>query len=770
MTKFGVAQAVRRVEDIRFITGTGSYSDDLAFEDQTYAVVVRSPYAHAKIVSVDVEEAKGMPGVLDIITGADLQDAGVKGLPSLWPVTNRDGSKRAEPPHFALAHDKVRHVGDGVAFVVAETLAQARDAAEMVMVDYDALDAVSDARKAKQDGAPQLHDEAPGNMVFDFENGDEAGTEEAFAKAHRTVRVEVINQRVVANSMEARVAIADYDADADKITLYTPTQGGWGIKRQLAGCLGMEEDQIRVVTPDVGGGFGMKLFFYPEHILSSFAARKLKRPVRWTSDRQEAFLTDTQGRDHWSWAEMAIDENAKFLGLKVHTTANLGGYLSTMSCLIPTAAHAKVLCGVYDIPVMYLNVHGVLSNTTPVDAYRGAGRPEAIYLIERLVNRIAMETGLGADEVRRRNFIAPEQLPYKTSTGETYDSGEFKMIMERALKEADWDGFDARKAETEARGLKRGRGICYYVEATAGMPEESAAIRFEEGGMVTVLVGTQSNGQGHETAFTQLICDRLGIDAEKIKIVMGDTDAIPTGGGTGGSRSLVSTGTAINAMSDTVIEKGKAAAAQLFETNAIDIEFNDGTFEVAGTDRRIDIIDLAEEAKSMALAGQIETLDTRETAKFNPITYPNGCHVCEVEVDPETGVTDIVSWTVVDDFGRVVNPLFVESQVHGGIAQGVGQAMLEHGYFDDDGQMLGGSFMDYAMPRAYDLPNIAFHREEVPCKSNMLGTKGCGEAGCVAGPPALVNGIIDALSDYGVKEIDMPATPQAVWRAIQAAK
>ncbi|WP_416896140.1 MAG: xanthine dehydrogenase family protein molybdopterin-binding subunit [Minwuia sp.] len=770
MTKFGVAQAVRRVEDIRFITGTGGYSDDLHFDGETYAVVVRSPYAHAKILSVDVDDAKGMPGVLDVITGQDLQDADVKGLPSLWPVKNRDGSKRAEPPHFALAHDKVRHVGDGVAFVVAETLAQAKDAAEAVMVDYEPLDAVSDARKAKADGAPLLHDGAPGNMVFDFENGDEAGTKAAFEKAHKVVRVEVINQRVVANSMEARAAIADYDADADKITLYTPTQGGWGIKRQLAGCLGIEESQVRVITPDVGGGFGMKLFFYPEHILSSFAARKLKRPVRWVSERQEAFLTDTQGRDHWSWAEMAIDENAKFLGLRVHTTANLGGYLSTMSCLIPTAAHAKVLAGVYDVPVMYLDVHGMLTNTTPVDAYRGAGRPEAIYLIERLVNKIAMETGLGPDEVRRRNFIKPEQLPYKTSTGETYDSGEFLKVMERALEESDWNGFDARKAETEAKGLKRGRGICYYVEATAGMPEESAAIRFEEGGKVTVLVGTQSNGQGHETAFTQLICDRLGIDAERISIVMGDTDEIPSGGGTGGSRSLVSTGTAIHAMSDSVIEKGKQAAAQLFETNAVDIEFNDGTFEVAGTDRKIDIIDLAEEAKSMALAGQIETLDTRETTKFNPVTYPNGCHVCEVEVDPETGITTIDRWSVVDDFGNVVNPLFVESQVHGGIAQGVGQAMLEHGLFDDDGQLVAGSFMDYAMPRASDLPNIKFEREVVPCKSNMLGTKGCGEAGCVAGPPALVNGIIDALSDMGVTEIDMPATPQAVWRAIQAAR
>lgn len=770
MTKFGVAQAVRRVEDIRFITGTGEYADDIRLEGQLFAVVVRSPYAHAKILSVDADDAKTLPGVVDIVTGQELQDAGVGGLPSLWPVKNKDGSKRAEPPHFALAHDKVRHVGDGVAFVVAESLAQAREAAEAVMVDYEPLDAVADARKAKEPDAPLLHDSAPGNLVFDFENGDEAGTKSAFDKAAKVVRIELINQRVVANSMEARTSIADYDAEADKITLYTSTQGGWGIKRQLAGCLGLEDSQVRVVTPDVGGGFGMKLFFYPEHILSAYAARKLKKPVRWISDRQEAFLTDTQGRDHWSWAEMAIDENAKFLGLRVHTTANLGAYLSTMSCLIPTAAHAKVLAGVYDILVMYFDVHGVMTNTTPVDAYRGAGRPEAIYLIERLVNRVAMETGLDQDEVRRRNFIRPEQMPYKTSTGETYDSGEFGRLMERALEEADWQGFAARKAESAKAGLKRGRGLCYYIEATAGMPEESAAIRFDEDGTVSVFVGTQSNGQGHETAFTQLICDRLGIDAEKVKIVMGDTDAIPTGGGTGGSRSLVSTCTAIHAMSDAVIEKGKAAAARHFETSAVDIEFGDGSFSVAGTDRRIDILTLADEARKMALAGEIEALDTRETAKFNPVTYPNGCHVCEVEVDPDTGVTRIDRWTVVDDFGNVVNPLFVESQVHGGIAQGVGQAMLEHGYFDEDGQLLAGSFMDYAMPRAYDLPNFDFHREEVPCKSNMLGTKGCGEAGCLAGPPALINAIIDALSDLGVTQIDMPATPQAVWRAIQAAK
>lgn len=770
MTKFGVAQAVRRVEDVRFITGTGEYSDDIQLAGQLFGYVVRSPYAHAKILSVDVGDAKAMPGVIDIVTGQELQDAGVGGLPSLWPVTNRDGTKRAEPPHFALAHDRVRHVGDGVAFVVAETLAQARDAAEAVIVDYEPLDAVSDARKAQEAGAPLLHESAPGNQIFDFGNGDEDGTKAAFEKAAKVVRVEVINQRVVANSMEARAAIADYDAEADKITLYTPTQGGWGIKGQLAGCLGIKPEQVRVVTPDVGGGFGMKLFFYPEHILSSYAARKLKKPVRWVSDRQEAFLTDTQGRDHWSWAEMAIDENAKFLGLRVHTTANLGAYLSTMSCLIPTAAHAKVLAGVYDIPVMYLDVQGIVTNTTPVDAYRGAGRPEAIYLIERLVNRVAMETGLGQEEVRRRNFIKPEQMPYKTSTGETYDSGEFGRLMEQALVESDWDGFEARKAESAKAGLKRGRGMAYYVEATAGMPEESAAIRFDDDGMVSVFVGTQSNGQGHETAFTQLICDRLGIDAEKIRIVMGDTDAIPSGGGTGGSRSLVSTGTAIHTMSDSVIEKGKAAAAQHFETNAVDIEFEGGSFSVAGTDRTIDIIDLAEEAKKMALAGQIETLDTRETTKFNPVTYPNGCHVCEVEVDPDTGITRIDRWTIVDDFGRVVNPLFVESQVHGGIVQGVGQAMLEHAYYDDEGQILAGSFMDYAMPRASDVPFFNFHREEVPCKSNMLGTKGCGEAGCVAGPPALINAIIDAISDLGVKAIDMPATPQAVWRAIEAAK
>ncbi|MEC9346381.1 MAG: xanthine dehydrogenase family protein molybdopterin-binding subunit [Pseudomonadota bacterium] len=769
MTKFGIAQAVRRVEDVRFITGQGAYSDDLRIEGQLFAAIVRSPHAHATILSVDTAEARTMPGVVDVITGQELRDAGVGGLPSLWPVKNRDGSKRKEPPHFALAFDKVRHVGDGVAMVIAGTPTQARDAAEAVMVDYDPLPAVSDAMAAKAADAPQIHDDVPGNMVFDYGHGDEEGTKAAFAKADRVVRVDIVNQRIVVNSMEGRVAIAEYDAEADKITLTTPTQGGWGIKRQLCGCLGLKPEQVRVVTPDVGGGFGMKLFFYPEHILVAYAARKLKRPVRWTAERQEGFLTDTQGRDYQSWAEMAIDRDAKFLGLRVHSTANLGGYLSTMACLIPTTAHSKVLPGVYDIPVMYLDVHGMLTNTVPVDAYRGAGRPEAIYIIERLVNAVAVETGLEPDEVRRRNFIRPEQMPYKTSTGETYDSGDFPRVLERALAEADWAGFPARKAESEAKGLKRGRGICYYIEATAGMPEESAAIRFEEGGQVSVYVGTQSNGQGHETAFTQIISDRLGIDAERIRIVMGDTDAIPTGGGTGGSRSLVSTGTAINKMSDTVIDKGRKAAAEVFETSAVDIEFDAGSFRVVGTDRAIDIIDLAERAKGMALAGQIETLDTRETAALNPVTYPNGCHIAELEVDPVTGRVRIDRWTVVDDFGRVVNPLFVESQVHGGIVQGVGQALLEHGFCDADGQLIAGSFMDYGMPRADDVPFFAFSREEVPCQSNMLGTKGCGEAGCIAGPPVVINGIIDALKDMGVTAIDMPATPQAIWRAINAA-
>lgn len=769
MTKFGVSQSVRRVEDVRFITGTGNYSDDMRLDGQLYGYVLRSPHAHATILSVDADDAREAPGVHAVITGQDMQDDGVGGLPSLWPVTNKDGSDWTRPPHFALAYDKVRTVGDGVAFVVADSLQQAKDAAEMIMVDYDELPAVTCAVAAQEPGAPVLHEDAPNNVVFDFGHGDEAKTLEALENADRVVELELINNRVVVNSMETRVAISDWNNETERLTLYTPTQGGWGIKAQLSGALGLKPKQIRVVTPDVGGGFGMKLFFYPEHLMTAYASKKLGRPVRWTSERQEAFLADAQGRDHQSVARMAIDKDGKFLGLHVKTAANLGAYLSTVAGLIPTVAYSKVLVGVYDIPTMYMDVQGVMTNTVPVDAYRGAGRPEAIYLIERMVNQVALELGISQDEVRRRNFVQPEQMPYTTATGETYDSGDFPRIMEKALENSDWAGFEARKAESAKQGLKRGIGMTYYIEATAGTPEEAAAITFDNG-IATVYVGTQSNGQGHETAFTQVVSDRLGIDAENIKIVMGDTDAIPTGGGTGGSRSLVSQGTAIHKASDTIIEKGKASAGEYFETAAVDIEFDDGMFSVAGTDRMIDIMELADIAKLRQLAGNEDGLDTRESAKFNPVTYPNGCHVLEVEVDPATGVTTMDRYTIVDDFGKVVSPMMVESQVHGGVVQGVGQALSEHAVYDEFGQLQAGSFMDYGMPRADLFPSLDFERIEIPCKSNMLGTKGAGEAGCVAGAPVLINAIINALKDDGVTDLSMPANPQAVWRAIQAAK
>jgi len=771
MEKFGTAQPLRRFEDQRLLLGQGRYVDDINLPGQAYGVVLRSPHAHAAIKSIDTADAKAMPGVLAIYTAKDLVADQIGERPCGVPIKNKDGSARPNLPYPVLATDKVRHVGDSVAFVVAETLAQARDAAEAVMVDYDQLPGVADMNEAIKPGAPQIHDAAPGNLAFDWANYDKAAVDAAFAAAKHVVKLDVVNNRIVVASMEARAAIGDYDAKADRYTLYANTQGVHSVRGMLAGAiLKIAPEKLRVVTPDVGGGFGMKLFLYAEHALVTYAAKKLKRAVKWTSDRSEAFLSDTQGRDNLSSAELALDAEGKFLALKVLTLANMGGYLSNFAPFIPTIAGTRVLSGQYRIPAIYVEVKGVITNTVPVDAYRGAGRPEANYLVERLVEAAARQLKMDSQELRRKNFIQPSAFPYSTPTGLVYDSGEFAQNLTLAMKATDFAGFAARKKASAAKGKYRGFGIGCYLEATAGPTEERAEIKFEANGSVTLLVGTQSTGQGHETAYMQIISEKLGIPFDKIKVVQGDTDAIKTGGGTGGARSLYAEGGALVGAADVVIEKGKAVAGHLLEAAAADIEFTAGQFKIAGTDRGMSLLDVAAAAKAGKLPPGVDTdLDGEQVLNLQG-TFPNGCHVAEVEVDPDTGHVQTVAYSVVDDMGRVINPMIVEGQAHGGIAQGLGQALMENAAYDAGGQLLSGSFMDYGMPRADDMPPIGFELNVVPCVTNILGVKGAGEAGTVGAAPAVINAIIDALAEHGVTKIDMPATPEKVWRAIQGAK
>lgn len=769
MAKFGIGQPVRRVEDQRLVTGRGRFTDDVNLPGQVYGFVVRSPHAHARIRRIDTSKAMAAPGVLAVLTAADVGGASI---PCFVPITNRDGSKAPMPAHPILCRDKVRYVGDKVAFVVAETRAQARDAAELVEVDYEPLEAVVDTAAALGARVPPVHEECPGNLAFDWHFGDEQAVAAAFAKAARRVRLELVNNRLVCNPMEPRAAVAEWDAGAGKLTVHTCTQGGWAFRDVLAQNLGLPKEKVRVVTPDVGGGFGMKAMFYGEYTLCAFAARKLGRPVKWTSERGEAFLSDSQGRDHVTVAELAFDSDHRILGLKVDVVANMGAYYYFFAPFIPTGAALKVLPGVYDVKCLSYGVKAVFTNTVPVDAYRGAGRPESIYCIERLMDLAAAELGVDRLELRRKNFIRPEQMPFKTAAGEVYDSGDFERVMTAAVARADWQGFPARRAEAARRGKLRGIGLCYYIESTMGNPVEHATVRFAADGAVEVLVGTQSNGQGHETAYAQVLVDRLGVPFEKVRIVQGDTDAIADGGGTGGSRSLTAEGVAILEASDRVIEKGKIAAAHVFEAAVADIAFEGGTFRVAGTDRAIGIMELAERVRVMASkpAGLEEGLDASASIELDAWTFPNGCHVAEVEVDPETGVTRIVRYTVVDDFGVVVNPLLVEGQVHGGVVQGIGQALLEHTVYDRSGQLLTGSFMDYCMPRADDLPSFDFSTVEVRCRNNPLGVKGCGEAGSVGSCAAVINALVDALSPLGIRHVDMPALPEKVWRLAQGAR
>jgi len=765
--KFGVGQSVRRTEDIRFITGRGQYTDDLYFPGEAFAAFHRSPYGHARIRRVDISAAKSSPGVIAVLTQEDAEKAGAGPMPCLAPISSRDGTfvRASDKPQLNGKH--ITFIGEAIVMVIAETYAQARDAAELVDVDYEPLDAAGTLEAAPS--GPQIWDTAPGNLVFDWAHGKEDAVNDAFAKAAHVVSLDTIQNRIVVNSMETRNAIGLYDKASDSYTLYTGSQGAGGLRDRIAGnVLGIDKSKLRVITTDVGGGFGMKGFFYPEQVLALVAAKIVGRPVRWSSDRTEAFLSDDHGRDMQMMGELALDRDGKILAMRVTGTANMGGYLSQFAPFIPTLAGGRIFGGVYRIPVLWANIKGYFSNTAPVDAYRGAGRPEAAYLMERLMDAAAAKTRIDRVELRKRNLPSPDELPYKNWFGIPFDSGDYPRMLSEGLKRADVAGFSARRKASEARGLKRGLGIAYYVEITAAMGSEPAAVKFTDNGGVEVFVGTQSNGQGHETAFAQLVAERLGVPFESVTVKQGDTEWV-NGGGTGGSRSLNMAGGAINNASDEVIRKGTQAAGQVLQAGgqAVNFEIVEGTgrFRVAETDRALTVGELAVTLRREKLPGFEHGLDSDAMYEGTASTFPNGCHVCEVEVDPETGVVNVVSYNVLDDFGRVINPMIVRGQVQGGVVQGIGQALLENCVYDPaTGQLLTASFSDYAMPRADDLPDIDFAYEEIPCKTNPMGAKGCGEAGTVGALPSVMSAVCDAL---GVVHMDMPATPERVWRALR---
>ncbi|PWC76514.1 xanthine dehydrogenase family protein molybdopterin-binding subunit [Azospirillum sp. TSH64] len=784
----GIGASVRRREDQRFLTGRGNYTDDFKRLNMTHAVHVRSPYAHARILGIDFTDAAAMPGVVAVLTGADMEADKVGSLPCGWQIHSKDGSPMKEPPHYPLARDRVRYVGDAVAVVIAETREQARDAAEMVVVDYEELPAVGSSTRAVAGGAPLVHDDAPDNVCYDWHLGDKAATDAAFANAAHIAKIDLVNQRLVPNAMEPRAAMGEYDQSNGEYTLTTTSQNPH-VTRLLMGAfvLGIPEHKLRVVAPDVGGGFGSKIFHYGEEAVVTWAARKVGRPVKWTADRSESFLTDAHGRDHVSHAELAMDADGNFLALRVSTLANLGAYLSTFAPSIPTYLYATLLAGQYKTPAIYAEVKAVFTNTSPVDAYRGAGRPEACYLIERLVDVAAGVMGMDKTEIRRRNFVPKEAMPYQTPVALQYDTGDFAKNLDIALPLVDYPGFQQRRAESKARGKLRGIGFATYIEACGIAPSnvagalgaraglyECAEVRFHPTGSVTVFTGAHSHGQGHETTFAQIVAERFGIPIENVEIVHGDTNKIPFGMGTYGSRSLAVGGSALVKAMDKVERKARKIAAHMLEAAETDIEVKEGRFTVAGTDKSLGIGDIALQAyvpHNFPLDELEPGLD--EQAFYDPknFTYPNGCHVCELEIDPDTGVTTIVSFAAVDDFGNVINPLIVEGQVHGGLVQGIGQALYENCVYDEEsGQLVTGSYMDYCMPRADDVPSFTVrYHEDQPCTHNPLGVKGCGEAGTIGAAAAVMNAVVDALSDYGVTHMDMPATPEKVWRTIRDA-
>jgi len=784
-----IGTPVRRREDYRFLTGQGTYTDDINRPGQLHAYILRSPHANARINAIDTSAAKTAPGVVAVFTGADMAADGIGGLPCGWLINSKDGSPMKEPAHPVLVTDRVRHVGDHVAVVLAESLAQARDAAEKIAVDYAVEPAVVDVAAALQPGAPQVWPaEAPGNVCYDWHLGDGAAVDAAFATAAKIVKLDLVNNRLIPNAMEPRAAIGEFNRATGEHTLYTTSQNPHVIRLLMgAFVLHIPEARLRVVAPDVGGGFGSKIYHYAEEAIVTWAAPKVRRPVKWTAERSESFMSDAHGRDHVTHVELALDAGAKFLALKVSTIANMGAYLSTFATCIPTYLYGTLLAGTYTTPAVYVETKAVFTHTVPVDAYRGAGRPEATFLLERIVDLAADELGLDPGELRRRNFVAADAFPYQTPVALQYDSGDYQTTLRMAQEAAGYAGFEARRQEAARRGKLRGIGIATYIEACGLAPSavvgslgaraglfESAAVRVHPTGSVSVLTGSHSHGQGHETTFAQLVSDGLGIPIESIEIVHGDTAKIPYGMGTYGSRSIAVGGTAIVKAMDKVIAKGRKIAAHLLEASEADVEFKDGAFTVAGTDRSKTLGEVALTAYVPHNFPHDELepgLD--ETAFYDPknFTFPSGAHIAEVEIDPDTGHLTVINFTASDDFGRIINPMIVAGQVHGGLAQGIGQALLEGCVYDKaTGQLLTGSYNDYAMPRADDLPNFALSTHVTLCTHNPLGVKGCGEAGAIGAPAAIANAIVDALKPLGVRHVEMPATPEKLWRVIQEHK
>ena len=776
MAQFGISQSARRKEDDALLTGGGLFQDDIALEREAHAWFLRAPHAHAEIEALDVAAARAAPGVLAVYTSGEVAADGLGTLPctagAFVALTRPDGSPACYPPNPMLAEGRVRHVGEAVVMIVAETRAAAHDAAELATVDYAPLPAVVDAARAREPGAPQLWAEAPGNLSCVWEQGDRAATDDAFEAADHVVELELVNNRLVVNTIEPRGALGDYDAAAERYILYTNSQHVFAARAIIAGILKVEEDRLRVISRDLGGGFGMKYFTYPEQVLVTWAARKMGRPVRWLSERTEGFLSDTQARDHVTRAALALDERGRFLGLRVRTLGNLGAYVSNFGPISPTLLYTRMLANAYSTPAIHAEVEGVLTNTVFTDAYRGAGIPEANYVVERLVDKAAAALGLAPDVIRRRNLIPAQDMPYTVPLDLTYDSGDYARNLDDGMALSDWPGFLARRAESVARGRLRGIGMALYVESTVGDPGENVAIRFGADDRVTLLAGTRASGQGHVTTYAQLLGETLGVPFEAVEVIEGDSDDLPGGGGTGGSRSTHMAALAIEDGAAKVIEKGTQIAANLLEAAPADIRFADGSFAIAGTDRAIDIMALAAKARDPANLpeGMEPGLDADGRAEAADGTFPNGCHVCEVEVDPETGVVAIVGYAAVNDFGRIVNPLLVDGQVHGGVAQGLGQAVFENCVYEEQsGQLLSASFMDYCLPRADDLPFFMLGTNDQPTGQNPFGIKGCGEAGAIPAPAAVVNAVVDALRERGVTHIDMPLTPERVWRALTAA-
>ncbi|HBL25241.1 MAG TPA: carbon monoxide dehydrogenase [Acidobacteria bacterium] len=787
MTGQGMGASVKRREDRRFLLGKGRYTDDLSLPGQTWAVLVRSPYAHAAIRSIDAARARQAPGVIAVLTGEDVAADGLGGIPCGWQLKNKDDSPMVEPPHPALALGKVRHVGDPVVMVIADSKARAKDAAQLVEIDYDPLPAVAHLKDAVAAGAPLVWEEAAGNLCFDWHIGDAAATDGQFSGAAHVVSIDLVNNRIIPNAIEPRAANGHYETADDRYTLYTTSQNPH-LTRLLLGAftLKVPEHKLRVVAPDVGGGFGSKIFHYAEELLVLWASKRIGRPVKWTAERSESFLSDAHGRDHVSRAELALNADGTFRGLRVHTLANMGAYLSTFAPAVPTYLYATLLSGPYVIPAIYAEVKAVFTHTVAVDAVRGAGRPEATYLLERLVDKAARELGMDRVEIRRKNLIQPNQFPYQTPVALQYDIGDYPATLDLALQSIDYPHLAERKAAAAARGKLRGFGLSTYIEACGIAPSalvgalgaraglyEAATVRVHPTGSVTVFTGTHSHGQGHETTFAQLVVEKLGVSFDNVEVVHGDTDRIPFGMGTYGSRSASVGGSAIVKAIDKIVEKGKKIAAHLLEANVADIEFSDGTYRVVGTDREKAFGEVAFTAY-VPHNYPIDTVEPglEDSAFYDPknFTFPGGCHCVEVEIDPETGVVEVADVAIADDVGVVINPMIVDGQAHGGLAQGIGQALLEEAVYDAGGQLLSGSYMSYCMPRASDLPLFKVGNHVTACTHNPIGIKGVGEVGAIGVPPAVINAVLDALAPLGVTHIDMPATPEKVWRAIQAAK